>query len=423
MNENPGETPMRAVPPAPVEPMAPTSVQPVAPVPEPVAPTPEPQPVVMPTQPEAPKKKTGLIVAIIALVVTVIACAGVAIWALNPFGKGTDDRVPKALAGLFAEGAPTNVAMDGVVSLYSNPDKVVSPILGVTIDFNTELNTVSSANNTKAKITVIFADESELSFNADEIHTEDGNLYLKLSGIPEAIEKYRKENPSLIEDCATEDEDCMIEGDEEATIETYFTMLESLGILDVIDNEWIYIPSTSFSNVTELAELDAPTQCLIDAFGTVGEYTDDVASSYTDNPFITYSTENLTLEKKKNNLYRIGVDTDKFTGFVNAMSNSGFVNELNACMSEVAVNDDVETEDLVGVIEALPVIYVEVDENNKFTRIYLKADNSDETMTATADIDLSYPDTITVSEPSEYIDLSQVLSGVLNYFYEGIIPE
>ena len=85
---------------------------------------------------EEPKKKTGLIIGIIALVVLV--CAGVAVALLNPFGGGfgggQNDRVPKALANLFSEGAPTNVEMDGVITLSNSAPTDGFPLTKITLD-------------------------------------------------------------------------------------------------------------------------------------------------------------------------------------------------------------------------------------------------------------------------------------------------
>ena len=428
MHENPEGTPNPLNPtpsvggePQPTQPVAPvqtvqeTVVMASETVEQPVATQPAAEPAGSIVEPPK-KKKTGLIVAIIAFIVVALGCAGVAIAMLNPFGKGTDDRVPKAIAALFAEGAPTNVAMDGTVSLYNSDED--SDIMSLDLKFKNQINNTTLANSAQAAITVTFADGTDLTFNADEIHTEDGDLYLKLSGIPEAVENYRA---TTVEDCDAEEEDCTVVTTD--TVETYFTILESLGIIDVIDDEWILIPSSNFSNVTELTDVDPTAQCLIDAAGTLGEYGSDFAKNYENNPFITYSTEELKVTKKKDNLYRLSVDTEKFAGFINAIGNSGFMNELNACMGNTATNGNVAAGDLAEMVNSLPVIYVEINENNQFTRVYLKAAAEGSTWTAEADISLSYPEKITITEPNNYIDISTVLSKVLDFFYSGIVVE
>lgn len=464
MNNNPEGTPNPLNPnPAPVGPAATPGVTPVAPqptaqpapqpvmpsatAPQPVAPAPaapEPvasQPVVpaptasnsieaalaeeqtVPTQPAeepAKKKNGGLIGIIIVFVVALIGCAAAAIVMLNPFGSGTpaeDDRVPKALAALFAEGAPTNVGMDGNVTLYTYDEE--SPVVSLEIDFSSKTNVASNAGTAEATITANFSNDTYLKFDADEIHTEKGDLYLKLSGIPEAITSYKKQVTEV--DCASDDvTDCATNA---AMIDQYVTTLQSLGVIDVIDNEWILIPSSNFSNVEDLTQLNTSTQCLIDAVGTIGEYTDDLTAAYNANQFITYSTQDLKITKKQDNLYRLGINSDAFANFINAMATSGFVNELNACMGTVATNSSVDANDLNDIVEALPTIYVEVNEDLQFTRVYLKASTEDGSMDAVADISLSYPTEFTLTEPSQYIDINTVLSKVLSFVYGGVIPQ
>ena len=408
------------------EPVAPTAetAEPVQSAAEPSNTPAEAVPVAEVAPSEKPKKKTGLIVAICALVALV--CAGVAVALLYPFGGNQEDRVPKALATLFSEGAPTNVEAKGTVTMYQNGDASALPITSIAVDFDTKVNATELVNTADAKVTVTFTDETEFSFKAHEIHTKDGDLYLKLSELADGIDEYIEKNISKdIVDCDIDDIDayidCMSEmegGDE--SISFYFTMLDELGVIDVIDDEWILIAASEYSTIEDLTSVNAPTQCLIDALGTVSEYSDDLTKDYNNNPFITYSTENLSVAKKKNALYKLSVDADKLAGFMNSLGNYGFVNEVNACMGETAINTDVEASDLTKVVSALPTTYVEIDNNNMFTRVYLKAESSDGTSSATADIDLSYPTSISIEEPSDYIELSDLLSKVMTVFYGGL---
>ncbi|MBR6505280.1 hypothetical protein IKT18_00330 [Candidatus Saccharibacteria bacterium] len=413
-------------PAAPVEPAAPASqaAEPAQSVAEPSTAPVEAMPVTEAAPSEKPKKKTGLIVAICAFVALV--CAGVAVALLYPFGGGQEDRVPRALAALFSEGAPTNVEAKGTVTMYQDGNASALPITSIAIDFDTKVNTTELVNTADAKVTVSFTDETEFSFNVHEIHTKDGDLYLKLSELADAIDEYIKNNVSKnVVDCDIDDIDAYIDcmsdtGEDDESLSFYFSMLDELGVIDVIDDEWILIPASQFSTIEDLTSVNAPTQCLIDALGTVNEYSDDLVKDYNNNPFITYSTENLSVTKKKNTLYKLSVDAEKLAGFMNSLDNYGFVNEVNACMGETAINTDVEASDLTKAISALPATYVEIDNNNMFTRVYLKAESSDGTASATADIDLSYPTSISIEEPNDYIDLNELLSEVITVFYGGL---
>ena len=371
----------------------------------------------------AKKKNSGLIAIIVVFLVALVGCAVAAIIMFDPFGfmhggaPAEDDRVPKALAALFEEGAPTNVGMSGDVTLYTYDEE--SPVTSLEIDFTSKTNVKANAGTAEATVTANFSNGTYFKFDADEIHTEKGDLYLKLSGIPDAIVDYQTQITGV--DCASDD---VVDCTDDASIDQYITTLQSLGVIDVIDDEWILIPSTEFSNIDGLVQLeDNPAQCLIDAAGTIGEYTDDLATAYNANQFITYSTQDLKITKKQDNLYKLSINSDAFANFINAMSTSGFVNELNACMGTTATNSEVSADDLENIVDALPTIYVEINEKYQFTRVYLKASTEDGSMEAIADISLSYPAEFTVTEPSQYVDINTVLSKVLSFVYGGVVPQ
>lgn len=415
MNENPEGVPVGPVQPA----------QPLAPEPGPTEPAqPVAEPVNKATPVEEPKKKTGLIIGIIALVVLV--CAGVAVALLNPFGGGfgggQNDRVPKALANLFSEGAPTNVEMDGVITLSNSAPTDGFPLTKITLDFDGKVNTEKSVSSATATITAFFEDNTKFSFDADEVLAEGGDLYVKISGLSDAIDDYLESVESnTVVDCADyEETDCVIEG-EENPIASFLAMFEQFGVVDIIDDEWILISTKGKDDENELNELMAPTQCLVDALGTVKEYSDSVANDYNNSPFITYSTENLAITKKKNELYKLGIDADKMATFVNKMGNYGFVNELYACMGTTATNTEVDADNLADAIKALPVTYVEIDENNHFTRVYLDMESLNDTYSGTADINLSYPSSFTIETPSEYIELEEVINKLFGGLYDSML--
>lgn len=455
MNENPEGTPNPLNPnPAPVTPSTPatpaTPAQPVQPV-QPAAqstPIPVNRPMasepVMPTQPvqqpiqqsvaqtteqpaqpvvsEEPKKKskTSLIVTLIIFFVVLIGAAVAALVVYDPFHwfAGNDDRVPAAISKLFSESAPTNVKMNGVITLTNNDEEAA--VSTVDIAFISENNVASGAQTANASVTVTFADESEFSFSADEVHTENGDLYLRVNDVAAALEEYTK---ALMEtNCALDDnDDVNCEEVEAAESEGSLSMLDSLGIFEIIDNQWIRIEGGTFSTLTDFANIDTPAQCIIDAAGELSTYNTNVASLYQNNPFIEYSTENLTIGKKKDNLYLITINADKFTNFVNSLGNSGFMNSLYACSGDEASNEEISASEVKEILANVPAIYVEIDENNMFTRVYLKA--ASETASVIADIALSYPEKITITEPSEYIDINTLLSQLLSGFFGEEIVE
>lgn len=404
----------------------------------------------MMAKPQKKSNKTGLLIAIILLVVAIATGVAAAIILLNPFAKA--DAVPAAISKLMSGEVPKYIALDGTVNVTSND--ATSLFTSMTVNFNSGIDSTNSASYANAKVMTTLTGGGEFDFDANEIHTAGGDLYLKLSNIYKELGDYYGPGPVLNEprqlvgetncvdgedatNCVTTMEiDCVGGGDgtdcistelvtpQQATgIGTTESLFDYLGVFDVIDDEWIHIPDSQFSNVTDLTAIEMPTQCLIDAASKLGQFGSDFANKYKQNPFINYSTDNLGIVKRANPLYRLTFDTDKLAKFINSMSNSGFMNELLACTGGQAVNTDINSSALSGIISALPAIYVEIDDNNNFTRVYLSITTPDGLTTATADIALSYPSSLNINEPSVYVDFNQVLSEMLTEFYGQPVVE
>lgn len=451
MNENPGGTPNPLNPnpgvvtgAGPVPPIAPPTqpIQPEPTQPEPVQPQPEPVSVTpvtseMPVtpelaaqpQPEPAKKskKTGLIALIVLLIAVLIGGAVAAIMIFKPFDN-RGDAVPMAIQKLFEDGRPTNVSMTGVITMTSS--SATSPVSSLEIDFNSGINTVSTENYANATVTAILADDSEFSFDVDEIHTAGGDLYLKLSNVADALDNYEAQDSdqtncigdeSGMTNCGVDIEEIICDEDDELCEEIEIinpssSILDFISVFEVIDGEWIRIQGSEFSNVTDLMSLGGSAQCLIDAADGLGNYSDNFATLYKNNPFITYSTENLKIAQKKNQLYMLSFDADKLTNFLNSMTTAGFINDLIACTGGNATAT-INADEVKALVSEIPAIYVEIDDDYNFTRVYLELNSEDSSTTVTADLSLAYPTNITVNEPDEYIDINEVLSRILTMFY------
>ena len=398
--------------------------------------------------------KTGLLVAIILLVVAIATGVAAAIILLNPFGK--TDAVPAAISKLMSGQLPEYVSMTGTVNVSTTSES--SMFSSLSVDFSGGIKNRSGESFTNAKVLAGLVGGGEFDFNVDEIYTADGALYLKMSNVYHELGDYyfaplSEQNNGLtaettetncttvngVENCIESREvmeiDCigsegtdncamvepiLIEPTTEAETETEGTksLYDYLGVFDVIEDEWIRIPESSFNSVSSITTIsNMPTQCLIDAAGKLGQYGSDFANKYKEYPFINYSTENPGIVKRANDLYRLTFDSDKLAKFINSMSNSGFMNELLACTGGQATNASVDAAALTQVIAALPTIYVEIDDNDNFTRLYLSVTTPDGLTTATADFSLSYPSSLTIKEPSEYIDINQALSDIFTKFY------
>lgn len=434
LNPNPGATPTGTEPVAPVE--QPVVEQPVAAEPVMSAePSEEPMPSTEPIHDGSsvvinkPKKKTGLIVAIILFIVAIAGGIAAALIVLNPFGA-KKDAVPAAMAKLMGGNAPKLVVMDGTISLSSTDESLPFSSINLKLQSGSNGETMNSYAN--VKVTATLKNGSDFSFDTNEIGMADGTLYLKLSNIAEALDNYEPTNDikncidgeegtncgeyeyTTIE-CDEEDEDCV----ETDVIMPDMTdsILEFFGVFEVIDDEWIKIPMSDFSNVSDLVQVNMPTQCLIDASEKLSEYSNTIAELYNKNQFINYTTDGLKVAQKKDTLYQLKFDADKLTAFINSISNSGFANELLACMGGQATNLDIPVESVEQIVDVLPGIYVEIDGQDNFTRVYLTLSTPDGNTSVTADLSLSYPTELNIKEPDVYIDINEVLSRLLTMFY------
>ena len=155
------------------------------------------------------KHKVGAIVAVVIILLATVA-AVVALLVLKPFQ--TESKMDAAMSDLVENGAPKMLSLTGTVTVEP---KVESEVAKLVVDFDSGLNNRNGENFTKATITATFEDEREFKFNAEEIHTKDGDLYLRLSRVADQIVEYSE--PDLLES----------------------PLMESIGVFEAIDNEWV----------------------------------------------------------------------------------------------------------------------------------------------------------------------------------------
>lgn len=330
----------------------------------------------------AKKSKKPVIIVAIILILVAIGAAVAAIVVLNPFAS--HDAVPSAISKLFSTGVSQNVKVAGTITTYDNNKDAES--LSLVIDFAADMNNVTTENVAVATINATLPGNETFSFDVNEIHTKDGDLYLKLGGVAEFLTDYS-------------------------------------AMFDVIDDEWIKIPSSEFSSVTSMLP-DNMASCLVGAAGKLGEYGSNFKTLYNENPFIEYSTANINIDAKKDTLYHLYFDSTKLTSFVNSIGNAGFANELMACAGELAINENVTEEELSEVMKNIPTIYVEIDDKDNFTRLYMTMANEDGLAGAIVDISFEYPAaSVTIEEPEYYIDLNELLAELLSEFYGTEVVE
>ncbi|MBQ8985114.1 hypothetical protein IJ076_00945 [Candidatus Saccharibacteria bacterium] len=380
-------------------------------------------------------KKKALIIGAIILVMTAIICGAAAI-AIFVLGN-SDDRVTKAIDKLLNGGMSSIVNVQGDISLAGGNNSLGSEIVAlssanVNVDGTFDVN--SLVNKVSAEITAEASDGTEFSLSVDEMRTKDNDTYFKISGLMDIfggsnVLEVGEESTSLYvdEDCdsiACDDEGNCVSCESTAADVAASALSSYSGIFETIDDEWILISDDFADTMGGLVVFNNSSTCLINAFGTLPEYAKDIANKYKANPFITYSTNNLEIAKKKHNLYKLGIDDGKMSAFVNSLGNNGFINELKACVDENATNVSIDADAIKSIFSNFPIVYVEINDNNDFTRVYLKTTGGSENgaISAKADLALSYPSEVTIAEPVEYVDMSTILSTMMtNVFSGGIV--
>ena len=348
---------------------------------QPVASRPVEQPTVEVVKP-LKKSKMPIVIVAVVLFLVAIGAAAAAIVILRPFAS--HDAVPAAISKLFSAGAPQNVKMTGTVTTYDNNKETEAP--GILIDFAANMNNVTTENVVTASISAMLPGNQTFDFDVDEIHTKNNDLYLKLDGVAK--------------------------------------LTDYSAVFDVIDDEWIKIQGSEFDSITSMLPGDMMGSCLIGAAGKLSEYGKNFVALYNENPFVEYSTADINIDAKKDQLYRLYFDSTKLTSFVNTIGNAGFANELMACAGELAVNQNVTEDELTEIVKNIPTIYVEIDDKDNFTRLYMTMASEDGLVGAIMDISFEYPTSpVVVEEPSDYIMLGEFLESLLSDFYNTEVVE
>ena len=419
MNENPGDTPnpLNTKPDGEPQPTAAaTPAKPVAPVtPEPTAPTtsaapadpmvrqmePAPEPVAAAPQ----KKKTGLIVGIIIAALVIIGGIVAAILLLN-MNKG--DAVSKAMAKIMSGNAPENIRLDGTFDLAINDES--SPMTNLKVTLNSDATTNSLINSSTAQITASLKDVGNISVDFSEVYAENGGaLYLKVDGIKTALEDYA----NFINNSGTsvvEETDEIVASGEEEVVST--EMIENIAglasLIENIDGQWLRVSAEEMSSMLGSTTEDSQSTCFVNFVSDVKNNSNSIAKMYENNPFVSSTTEGVTLASKNGGpVYKVIIDQEKLTAFVNDLQNSEIVTNLASCVGSETTT--VDTDALSEAINSLPVIYVEVDNDYNFTRLAFDISDNEGATNLSTDLGFSYPTNVNVAEPTDYKDLTTVL--------------
>ena len=456
MNENPGEgtpNPLNPNPEAsggaaPIEPSAQTQAEPAAPMAntQPVDPTSRPMEKATEQTAEPKKKKTGLIVAILVCLLVAVGCGvAAALLMLNPNGG---DPVATAMNKLMSGDTNTNVVVNGDIDI--NIGDSSSPVSAVKIDFEAKTVAKTAVNSLDASVKIIpRLGGKNLSLDFSEVYSESGDLYLKVDGITDAFENMSSstsETPLTIESLIETQETTTelevitdIDSMDVTTDTSYFSFDNISGVLDIIESlegEWIRLATEELGAFSDNIVVEEPLSCVVDFAESVEANSNSMLELYNRNPFVTSSTENLQVTSRRDPIYKITIDEEKFVNYIGSLQDTGLLDDFYSC---VGLKDymEITAEDIAGVVEEMPEIYVEVNSNNVFTRLYLQYKiedivpsdcvysetleeiedcgvemGSEATSTVTIDLTFDYPANINISEPVEYQSLTDILQKI-----------
>lgn len=391
----------------------------------------------------APKKrkKTGLIIGFVVCLFIAVGCGVAAILMLM---NGDKDPVAAAMKKLMSGEGPTNVVVDGSIEFNTNDNSL--PISKMIVDLKSQTKAGSMINASSADVTLVLADNNEVTFGFEEVYATTGELYFKIDGVADLLEKINiiqllSGQPTVNNvDCATngaDDVNCLVQTTDcetDGTCEITDYLIEDidaiasqdegfsevinllLGAVKVIDGEWLKVSVDELGMLSNGMTVDSNMSCMINMVDSINTNSNSAAELYNKNPFLGSTTENVTIDSKLNPVRELTIDDEALADFVNSIQNSEMTKELYDCLGWEN-NVTVTAGDVAAAISQFPAIYVEVDKDDNFSRLYMVTQAEDATGTITIDLSFSYPTKINVSEPVEYMTFEDVVQKVMMSIY------
>lgn len=416
MNENPEGTPnpLNPTPSAPTD-AAPAEATPTPAPEEPVATPEEKAPEEKPAEEKAPEpaaeaaavtttdaavssekpagKKTGLIVGLVILVLALIGGGVAAAMLLGGGAGGSGGDVSKAITKLLSGDVAKKVTTKGTITVGISNDDL--PIDTIGAELNVGYDAENQASSGTINTTVALTGGQKISVGLEEAFVNK-NLYLKVANNSDA--------PAT--NCAngTEDNCAPDPSDETAQINAVINMLA---------DKWIRLPVEEMVKDNSLLPTDETTSCLLENITKDEDI--DIAGLYKQNEFVKYTTEGVKIAKQDSPVYKLTFDAEKLAGFANAfgksVENSGAVAK---CFSNGGVTaEEVTADDLKDTLDQVPPIYVEVNGDNNFTRLYMTYTAEDSSLEIKADLNFDYAKSVDAAAPAEYTDINDLLSGLM----------
>ncbi len=424
MDENPGPAPNPtdgSVPASPTPPVAPPAAESTNQPPVPDAPvTNQPagsEPVTGEVVPK-PKKKVGLIVSIIVVLLLLIG-GGVAVAIILPNMNKTSS-VAGAMEKLMSGDSPANVAVDGEISLDINNSSF--PLKNVKFVLDSNLTSESMVNTSSMTVTVTNQSDDSASVTFDEVYTKGKDFYLKVDGVMKFIKDsnlvyYMLGYGNMLEtNCidGAAGTNCV----KDESLIDIDTILKSSGlsdVIDLIDGEWLHISLDELESMAGAYVQSSALTCINDLTADLDKNKESVSQHYRDNAFVTSTDENITLPSKKYTVHKIVFDTDKLSSYIDTINNSAVLNKLYTCMGETG-NVMIDKETVKEFVGRIPELFVEIDNDNNFSRFYFETEDEQGDFKIKADLSFNYSKSVDIAEPTEYKDFSEVIQKIMTNF-------
>lgn len=314
-----------------------------------------------------PKRKKGVIVAIVIAVLVVLgasAAAAYKFWYQNPDKVIGDalmnaaDADSLAFTGVMTGSGETSGSMSLSGALTQTGGK---------LDFDADLK----------------RDGKAMALKGGGLYDDKGDLYLKLGNIKELVESQMGPTPTL-------------SANAQKIIDDFIAK---------IDDKWIKVSADELKNFS--ADMAKKQQCFHDAIKKIQSdkaVSDELVTLYKSNPFLTVKKE---LGSKDGSLgYEMGEDTGKRKAFIAGLKETSYYKTLQECDESITIDDNATDTQSEAKEERVEVWVSRW--SHEFTKVSVVSNESKPSEKSTVTFEPKFNEDVTISAPSESKSLKEL---------------
>ena len=404
----------------------------------------------------ARRKKKGVLFGIIGAILLLAGIAAAVVAVVMMMNK--PDPVTMAIQKIMSGEAPKNVAIDGNIDILANNPNAF--IKRVNIDLDSDIVIGSMINTSSAVLTFTDENDKDHSVKFEEVYAAEGDLFFKIEGAMAALEDAKimelmqngsnllnntngdpvtncVQDASGTTNCAepvvstecvgTDDTECVTDGetmvvDDSGVLPNPLLSNAILSVIEAADGVYLRLSSQDVDTISGGALSNSPISCITDLMSTANKGSNSAVELYNKYPFINSSDKNVIISSKQNPIYRISLDSNNLTSFINGIKNTEISSEVYDCLG-LERNLSVTDEDIAKIVNQIPTVYAEINSDYNFTRLYLESELEDNSATVTVDLGISYPTNVTVTEPVEYTDFTDMIQTIFMSMYNIQNPD